>query len=271
LTAPGARPNLWPQCLAGKTDEPENAVELIMDMSPYLKERIRNGERLVGVGACPMEVEKADLEKTLASDRFDFIMVDSQHTAFTEPILVRYCGIAQELGVPLIFRIMDPGQLYLIGKYLDLGASGIEIPQVTSKQVATDAVKKFYYPPLGIRSFGGSARVKLTDFRDRIGYIEKWNKYGMLWLQLESIEAVNNARSLAKPGVDCLSFGPSDLIIDMTYNPHSVLKTVDDCVRHAVRETEGTETVVCYRHGNPEDRQKFWDMGVRVLVEPPRV
>ncbi len=242
-----------------------------MEMSPYLKERIRNGERLVGVGACPMEVEKADLEKTLASDRYDFIMVDSQHAAFTEPILVRYCGMAQELGVPVIFRIMDTSQVYMIGKYLDLGASGIEIPQVSSKQVGSDAVTKLYYPPRGIRSYGGAARVKLTDFKDRIGYIEKWNEYGILWLQLESIEAVNNARSLAKTGVDCLSFGPSDLMIDLKYNPHPVLKTLDDCVAHAVRETEGTETVVCYRHGNPDDRQKYWDMGVRVLVEPPRV
>jgi 2-keto-3-deoxy-L-rhamnonate aldolase RhmA len=235
------------------------------------KERIKNGERLLGVGACRMEVEKADLEKTLASDRFDFIMVDSQHTAFTEPVLVRYCGIAEELGMPVIFRIMDTRQVYMIGKYLDLGASGIEIPQVNSKQVGSEVVAKFYYPPRGIRSFGGAARVKLTDFKDRIGYIEKWNKYGFIWLQLESIEAVNNARELAKTGVDCLSFGPSDLIIDMKYNPHPVLKTVDDCVAHAVRETEGTETVVCYRHGNPDDRQKYWDMGVRVLVEPPRV
>ena len=75
--------------------------------------------------------------------------------------------------------------------------------------------------------------------------------------------------ALALDGVDCLSFGPADLGLDMKHNPHPDLKTVDDCVRYVCRSLEGTGTVVCFRNGTPDPREKYADMGVTVFLERP--
>ena len=40
-------------------------------------------------------------------------------------------------------------------------------------------------------------------------------------------------------------------------------------LRHMVEELYGTETVVCYRHFNYDNQQKYLDMGVRVLLKRP--
>ena len=66
-------------------------------------------------------------------------------------------------------------------------------------------------------------------------------------MQIESIEAVTHARYLAKPGVDCLSFGPADLTFSIESHPNHALQTVDACVEYVARALEGTTTAVCFR------------------------
>ncbi|GIS68054.1 MAG: hypothetical protein CM1200mP7_0030 [Chloroflexota bacterium] len=54
-------------------------------------------------------------------------------------------------------------------------------------------------------------------------------KLWTLWLQLESVDAVKNCRKFAKPGVDCLSFGPADLSFSLentsnhNFNPSKIV------------------------------------------------
>ena len=92
-------------------------------------------------------------------------------------------------------------------------------------------------------------------------------RLGVLWMQLESVASVTAARHLAKPGVDCLSFGPMDLTISLEAHPGHPFKTVDDCVQHTVDQLRGSGTAVCFRIPDAEERQKYIDMGVTVLLE----
>ena len=90
-------------------------------------------------------------------------------------------------------------------------------------------------------------------------------------MQLESINAVTNARGLAKQGVDCLSFGPNDLSFSLESQPDHHLKTVDDCVRHVVEQLRDTTVAACFRNRTPDNRRKYADMGVTVLLETAAV
>ncbi|MCZ6681087.1 MAG: aldolase/citrate lyase family protein, partial [Candidatus Poribacteria bacterium] len=127
----------------------------------------------------------------------------------------------------------------------------------------------FYYPQIGIRSWGGGARKGTEGRSDRLEYAQWWSEYGVLWMQIESIPAVTNARKLAKPGVDCLSFGPADLTFSIEAYPHHTFKTVDDGVRHVCEQLADTSVAVCYRNGSPDTREKYAEMGVTVFLEYP--
>jgi len=157
----------------------------------------------------------------------------------------------------------------LIGNFVDLGPAGIEVPQVETEATVEEAVENFYYLPQGKRSVGGMPRLNIENYPDSFDYAEWWNKNGVLWMQVESVEAVEQVYALAKPGVDCISFGPTDLSFSLKYSDHPRLKTVDDCVRHVVKTLEGTHTAVCYRSISPDNRQKYMDMGVTVILESP--
>lgn len=119
-----------------------------------------------------------------------------------------------------------------------------------------------------MRSWGGSNRLGISEHSDRLEYAQWWKETGVLWLQLESLDAVTNASKLAKPGVDCLSFGPNDLKYNLESNPAHPLKTVDDCVKHVVDQLSSTTVAVCFRpfSESPEDIRKYRDMGVSVIL-----
>lgn len=233
-----------------------------------LKQRIRGGDIVIGVSA-PLNTNKSQLEDILGKDSYDFLALDSQHSPYNEEKLVDYCGLAAELGIPVQFRIKHTRHAYLIGNILDLGPLGIEIPIVEEEATVDEAVEAFYYPQVGRRSWGGAARYGIEGRDVRLEYADWWNRTGILCLQMESVRAVTNVRKLAKPGVDCLTWGPNDLLFDLEAHPEHPFKTVDDCVRHALKQLQGADTKISFRSYSPDQRNKYIDMGVTVLMESP--
>ncbi len=239
-----------------------------MSDSESLKQRIRRGDIVIGVSA-PVSAGKSQLEDILGKDSYSFLSVDSQHAPYNEEKLVEFCGVSAELGIPVQFRIKHTRHAYLIGNILDLGPLGIEIPIVEDEATVDEALEAFYYPQVGRRSWGGAARYGIGGRDDRLQYADWWNRTGILCLQMESVRAVTNVRRLAKPGVDCLTWGPNDLLYDLEAHPEHPFKSVDDCVRHALKQLQGADTRISFRSYSPENRNKYIDMGVTVLMESP--
>ena len=231
-----------------------------------LKQRVGSKEQVLGL-TVPANVEREQLDRLLQRGPYDFIMVDSQHSPLNEERLVALSALAAEMNTFFQLRIKHTRQTYLVGNYLDLGPCGIEVPQVETEATAIEAVENFYYLPAGKRSVGGAARPRAKEFSDPFAYAEWWNNYGILWMQVESVEATEQVYALAKPGVDCVSFGPTDLSFSLKYSDHPRLKTVDDCVTQVVETFRGTQTAVCFRTFTPTKRQQYLDMGVTVILE----
>ena len=241
----------------------------IMHGIKSLKQRINDGEFVVGVTA-PSTTDKARLEEIWGLDDYGFVSTDSQHSAFNEERLVAFCANANDLGIPVMFRIKHTYHSYLVGNMLDLGPSGIEVPQVEEESTVEESLKYFYYPQKGRRSWGGALRIGSGKHGDRVEYAEWWNTHGVLWMQIESLRSVTGVRRLLRPGVDCLSWGPSDLSFDREAHPDHPLKTDDDCIEHVVTLLQGSGTRLVVRSGNPSAREKYRGMGVTVLLEGPR-
>lgn len=208
-----------------------------------LKQRLHKGEAIKVAGAS-LNVSKSQLQDLLSKDSYDLVAVDGQHSAFNEEKLVTFCAMAAELGVPVQLRIKHTRQAYLIGNYLDLGPLAVVVPQIEDEATVLEAIDAFYYPPLGKRSWGPSSGYGFKPGRERKEYAEWWNHNGILILQLESVNAVINARKLAKPGVDMFVFGPNDLSFSLESYPDPLFKTVDDCIRHVVKQMEGSQVKV---------------------------
>ena len=208
-----------------------------------LKQRIHGGE-MINIGTALTSASKSELTDILSEDSYDLIFTDAQHSAFSEEQLVSFCTNLAELGMPAQLRIKHTRNAYLIGNYLDLGPLAIVVPQVEGEAAVDEAIDAFYYPPIGKRSWGPRWGYGVKERSDRLEYAQWWNNNGILSLQLESVDAITNARKLAKPGVDMLVFGANDLLFSLETYPEVPFKTVEDCFEHVVKQLEGTRVKV---------------------------
>ena len=235
---------------------------------PNIKQRISRGDTLHGV-SLPVTTDRDGIEAALAGGPYDYVATDAQHAACDEERLEAFCAAAAELGVPSKLRIKHTDHAYLIGNYLDLGPCGIEVPEVMETSTVDEALSRFYYPPVGRRSWGGGTRAGWSPDATLREYADWWNGFGWLCLQIESVEAVINARKLAKAGVDLVSFGPSDLTFSLEMHPQFPLRTVDECIAHVADQLDGSGVRLCHRVDNPADRPRYAGMGVTVFLARP--
>lgn len=231
-----------------------------------LKERIRNGEKVVGASVRTWST-RGDVEEALAQGDYSYIAVDAQHSPFDEHQLVNICQIANGMGVPVQLRIKHTRQTYLIGNMLDLGPSMIEVPQTEELETVREAVDYFNYPQKGRRSWGPSRGVAIGDHPDRLEYAEWWNEHAVLWMQLETVLGVTRSAQMAAIGADVLSWGPNDLAFDREAHPDHELKTDDDCIQHVLGQLEGTNTKLCLRTYSQEQMDRYTEMGATMFLD----
>ena len=176
--------------------------------------------------------------------------------------------------MPVQFRIPHTRNTYLIGRYLDMGLSGILVPEVEDTGPVDEAIAYAYYPPIGKRSWGGAARFGQVQDGKRLSqpeYVKFWNDHVILSVQIESIKAVESAASLAKPGIDYLAWGPNDLGLDLQRNPDYRFRTADECTQYVWEQVRdkgikmGMAIVT-----EPEEREKYLKMGLTMFQETPR-
>ena len=239
-----------------------------------LKQRLGQGEIIVALNVS-INIERSRLEDALAKGSYDLLYIDGQHTAFSDKQLVAFCATAEALDLPVQFRIPHTRHTYLIGRYLDLGLSAILVPEVTDETTVDEAIAYCYYPQVGCRSWGGASRCGLKARGrqvDRLEYAAWWNDYTILAIQLESIEAIDNAHRLAKPGVDYVAFGPYDLRFSLEGYPAYPLQSVDDCMRNVAQQLAGTGVRLGMNVTTvPEERDKYLEMGITIFQEAPKL
>src|SRR3954451_5227254 len=230
-----------------------------------LKQKIKDGDIVVALRPS-ITTSKSDLDKALSKGSYDLVYIDGQHTPFSDDQLVHISGIAEEAGLPVQFRIPHTRLTFLIGRFLDMGLSGVLVPEVEVPAIAQEAVDFAYYAPVGKRSWGGSARYGQVQNGKRLSqpeYVEYWNNHVVVSVQIESIKAVESAEALAVPGLDYLAWGPNDLGLDLKRNPDYKFKTTDECTKYVWEQVRdkgikmGMAIVT-----EPDQRQKYIDMGM---------
>lgn len=231
-----------------------------------LKTRIQNGETIVGA-SIRMWATKAEIEQTMSQRTYDYLAVDAQHSPFSEENLATICEIANKMGIPVQLRIKHTQFTFTIGNMLDLGPSMIEVPQVEDLTTVINAVDNFHYPQKGRRSWGPSRSPQTSEYPQRLEYAEWWNTHGILWMQLESIAAVVQAKEMAEAGAQVLSWGPNDLAFNREANPDHALKTDDDCINHVFEALKGTQTKLCLRTYSDEQLARYEQMGATMFLD----
>ena len=137
---------------------------------------------------------------------FDWLWGDAEHGRFNELSAATACAINSG-GPPMFVRVPDKSETTL-KHYLDIGADGLILPQVSSLEDARAIARAALYPPRGQRSVGiGRAHGYGMNFS---GYMA--GPGGSLIAQIETLAGVSAVDSIVEePYIDAIIIGPYDL------------------------------------------------------------
>ena len=178
-------------------------------MKNPLKEKLQQGEAVIGTF---VEIGHPDVTEWLSRLGFDWLLLDSEHAPADFETLQR---MMQAMNGTSCIPIVRPqwNELVVIKRVLDLGAYGVLIPWVNSKEEAENAVKFCKYPPEGIRGFG-PRRAGMFD----PDYYKTANEELLVAVQIETEEALKNLDEiLSVPGIDACYIGPWDLSVSLGF------------------------------------------------------
>lgn len=165
-------------------------------------------ERTITIGSW-IQVGHPAVAEVLANAGFDWVAADCEHTDIDPAGFANLARGMHGRGTVPMVRVRENDTL-AIRQMLDMGAMGVIIPLVNTKEEAEKAVKAAKYPPQGVRGYafhrGNNWGV---DFAD---YAESANDEIAVIVMIESSEAVDNIEEiLAVDGVDGVFIGPYDM------------------------------------------------------------
>jgi 2-keto-3-deoxy-L-rhamnonate aldolase RhmA len=178
----------------------------VLKLKNILKEKLRKGEAAVGV---LIALGHPDVTELLSRAGFDFLYLDDEHGPMDYETLLQMMQAMNGTDCTPVVRVQwnDPT---VIKRVLDIGAHGIIVPMVSTKEDAEKAVQACKYPPRGIRGYG-PRRYALTD----PDYLKTANDEVMVIAIIETGKGVENIEDiLSVDGIDACLVGHFDLSLD---------------------------------------------------------
>ena len=154
--------------------------------------------------------------EVLAGAGLDFLIVDLDHSSLGFRDLEGIARAAALHGVPVLARL-PPDAVADAGRVLDAGATGVQIADLSSVELAESARRHAAYPPGGERSLALSHRAAEFGRLPASDYLRRAADELVLVGQIESAAAVDALPGLlaAGTGIDAWFLGPLDLSVSL--------------------------------------------------------
>lgn len=172
-----------------------------------LKKMLKEGKSAIGTF---VSMNSPDLVEIMGLTGFDFVIIDAEHGPMDAETSMNLIRAAELHNMTPIVRIRENSETVVL-KHLDVGAHGIQVPQINTAEDAKLLVQRSKYSPLGKR---GVAMPRAADYGlyPIMDYFEKANNETMIIAHCENITALENLEDIAKiPGIDVIFLGPFDM------------------------------------------------------------
>ena len=180
---------------------------IYMPKKKSLREKLKNGEMVFGTWN---SIPSPSLANAIGCSGIDFMVIDAEHGPVgmeTAEDIIRALDVS---GTSSIIRV-PANESHLILRALDIGAHGIQIPHVSTKEEAGRAVKYSKYYPEGSRGFTPFTRAGKYGM-EAAGYIKTANENTMVVINVEGSEGLKNLNDIVSVrGIDVIFIGPYDL------------------------------------------------------------
>jgi 2-dehydro-3-deoxyglucarate aldolase len=201
-----------------------------------LKQKLKNNELTIGswiMMGTPMSVE------VMALAGFEWLVIDIEHTSIDLQTVESLITTIQAKNIKALVRVSKNEEV-VIKRVLDMGADGIIVPMVNSKEDAIMAVEYAKYPPLGKRGVG---LYRASGYGKTFEKYRKWVEEELVIIaQIEHINAVKNIDDIIQvDGIDGTIIGPYDLSGSMGYPGEFEREDVKEAVEKVLQRCKALD------------------------------
>jgi len=173
-----------------------------------LKSILRSGGVALGTW---ITINHPDVVDALSELPFDWFVFDMEHAPLEISDIEVLMMPLRNTGITPLIRV-PWNDMVMIKRALDIGAEGILVPWVNSREEAEAAVRYASYPPRGVRGVGPRRCIRFGA-RSFIDYYQRFEvEERVVIVQVETQKALDNLEEIVStPGIDAVFIGPMDL------------------------------------------------------------
>ena len=173
-----------------------------------LREALRRGGTVIGPF---MKLPDPAVVEIFGRGGFDYVIIDTEHGPMSIETAENLVRAAELVGISPVIRIRE-NNASLVSRALDIGAEGVQVPQIGSADAARALVRAARFAPEGERGVCRFVRAAQYTHTDRFDYFRRANEDTTVIVHIEGREGVERIDEiLAVPGVDVAFVGPYDL------------------------------------------------------------
>jgi 2-keto-3-deoxy-L-rhamnonate aldolase RhmA len=178
-----------------------------------LKRKLLAGQQVCGV---LVEFHNPEMVELFGHLGYDFVFLDGQHCGLNVDVARGLIRAADLTGMTSLVRV-PRNDASIILEYLDAGAGGIIVPNITTRAEVQAAVAAMRYPPVGTRGgFGRSRAANYGITQTQVEYFTKMNDEVLFLPLIEDQSALPHLGPICStPGVDIILIGPGDMALSM--------------------------------------------------------
>ena len=224
---------------------------------------LKDGRPLIGIF---MGLTSPALVEMAGHAGFDFVVIDNEHGPAGIETTEHMIRAASCAGIPPVVRVSGANQQEIL-RTLDVGAAGVQVPQVNTAEQARLVASAARYPPVGSRGTAYSTRAAGYGFFGGAPHVKASNEQTVVITHIETMEAVKNLDAMLQvQGIDVVFIGPTDLSVSMGHagNPGhpEVQATIADCIRRITAASIVPGLMVA----NNEEFHRFAALGARYIT-----
>lgn len=227
-----------------------------------LKRKLECGQAVVGPFLtlnCP------DLVELMGLTGFDFLIIDTEHGPMEAESIQNLIRAAELRGITPIVRVSDTRDVTIL-KTLDVGAHGIQVPQVNSREAAESVVRSSKYFPVGTR---GAAMPRASHYGllPLDDYLASANRETMVIVHCENRAGLSCVEEIAStPGVDVVFVGPYDLSQSLGFPGKLGTPQVAGAVDRALKAAQGAGKPAGIFVTSTDEARMRLDQGFRYIA-----
>lgn len=220
-----------------------------------------NGDGAIGVFS--KTCDPAFIE-TMGYAGADYVIIDLEHGPNSVQSVQNLIRGAQVAGIMPIVRVKE-SCASVMSEVLDIGAGGIQVPQITTREEAENVIKRTKFAPVGERGVCRFVRAAQYSAKDRFEYFKDANNTVTI-LQIEGQEGIDNLDDIISvEGIDVIFIGPYDLSqslgvagqIDHPMVEKKMLEIIKSCAEKGITVGTFVDTV--------ENARKWQKLGVKYI------